>query len=144
MKGYKIYISDSYHNCEVDVVYTTDYDLAIAKWNKLLIKAMENRELVTDKREFGEIKSEYKEPSISEKMGYEEEKDILLMKAPYVIYKKGGCLIGKVFYITCDYEGYEYDTADIDVIIEEIKILGADNNVGYSRKRASKQAKEAN
>lgn len=121
MKGYKVFTKDMAGYEGACTVYTTKYEIAVRNFNKKLQKVIGEYDVITDKNDFGCIKTEFKEPEL---IPDEEPKEIICMKAPYIIYKKGNVLLAAVFYdYNCGYEHDEHDIGAIMVIVEEIEIL---------------------
>ncbi|MBX4266577.1 hypothetical protein [Clostridium estertheticum] len=121
MKAYKVYTTDMMGFEDSKTIYTTSYTIAVKHFNEQLQTIMAENDIITDKESFGDIKTRFKEPPLSEpKFAIE----IICMKAPYIIYKQGNRLQALVhFDYKCSYEYDEYDEGINSTCIEEIEML---------------------
>lgn len=123
MKGYRVFTQDMMGYESDEAIYTTNYQLAVKVFNKQLKKVMRENDIIIDKSDFGDIKSDFKKWSFF-KDNKESQVDIVCMKAPYIIHKRGKRLTASVYFdYRCSYEYEERDTGEELVVIEEIEII---------------------
>lgn len=123
MKGYRVFTQDMMGYESDEAIYTTNYQLAVKAFNKCLKKSIKNNNVITDKSDFGDIKSDFKKWSFF-KNNKESPVEIVCMKAPYIVHKRGKRLTASVYFdYRCSYEYEEHDTGEELVIIEEIEII---------------------
>lgn len=121
MLGFKVFTEDMMGFENNETLYTTNYKIAVKEFNRQLKKSISQNDVIFDKDDFGEIKSEFKKPPLIEP---KEPIEIICMKAPYIVAKQGKRLTASVFYdYRCSYEYDEYNTGIETIIIEEIEIL---------------------
>lgn len=124
MKGYRVFVQGKYGFETSEIIYTTNYNIAIHKFNDFLRRVIKENDVV-EKDDFGEKVQDFKTYNPLDLLNKEdEESEIICRKCPFIIVKKGNRLTAIVyFWEKCSYEYDEWDIDAEEVRLEEIEIL---------------------
>ncbi|NFO03150.1 hypothetical protein FDB23_03320 [Clostridium botulinum] len=116
MKAYKVYEQDQM-GYEDNIEYAKSYNKVIQLFNQKVKKTISDiGGDIVDKYDFGEQIASFRK--------WNEGKEVISRKYPYLLYKDKNLLVAQIFYWErTSYEYSEYDIVNSMIVLEGIEIL---------------------